>query len=165
MKNKTIIVLSWLLVLITALIIFNFSWQPAETSKVTSEDLVTQILGTVMDSEQITTPTIKKAQLPIRKVAHFGIYALLGFTLISAMEKTFKLKKWLQIVISASACVLYGTLDEINQIFRLGRTPYFLDSIIDSCGAIIGIFSYLGIMILFNKITKKREQNKDKQAI
>lgn len=165
MKDKIVIVSSWLLVLITALIIFNFSWQPAETSKVTSEDLVTQILGTVMDSEQITTPTIKKAQLPVRKVAHFGIYALLGFTLISAMEKTFKLKKWLQIVISASVCILYGTLDEINQIFRLGRTPYFLDSIIDSCGAITGIFAYVGIMILFNKIMNKQKQKTDKQAI
>ena len=164
MKDKIVIILSWLLVLITALIILNFSWQPAETSKVTSEDLVTQILGTVMDSEQITTPTIKKAQLPIRKIAHFGIYALLGFTLISAMEKTFKLKLWLLIVISESVCILYGTLDEINQIFRLGRTPYFLDSIIDSFGSLAGICAYLGIIILFKKIMKNKELNKEKQA-
>ncbi len=165
MKNKVIIILSWTLVFLTAFIIFCFSWQPAKSSVKTSEDMVVQILDVVMDKEQITTPVIKKAQLPIRKVAHFGIYMLLGFTLISAMEKSFKLKRWLLIVISESACAIYAVLDETNQIFRLGRTPYFVDTIVDSLGSISGIFFYFGAIALYTKVINKIEQKKDKQTV
>ena len=155
MKDKLTIVFSWVLVLITMLIIFNFSAQPGKQSSAMSEGAVVQILGIVMDKEEITPPVISKFQLPIRKLAHFGIYMLLGFCMISAFEKTFKIKLWLNAVLSELACVLYATSDEFHQSFSENRGPSVVDVLIDSSGAIVGILMFLGVLFLYNKSLKK----------
>jgi len=90
MKNKLVIITSWLLVLLTMIIIFNFSGQSATQSSQVSEGVVVEILGIVMDKEEITPPVIQKFQFPIRKLAHFGIYMLLGFCMMNAFLEHFR---------------------------------------------------------------------------
>lgn len=164
MKNKAVVILSWLLVLITVAIIFSFSFQDSTSSLVSSEDVASQVLSVVKENKDITPRAVRDFQFPIRKIAHFGIYMLLGFTIISAVEKTLKLKKILIITASELICIIIAISDEIIQIFREGRTAYYVDSIIDSVGAVTGIFFYVFIIYLCRKAVEKSENKKDKQT-
>ena len=152
MKNKIIIIFSWLLVLASMLMIYNFSAENAEKSTTTSGGVVVQILDIFMEKEEITPPVIKKYQFPIRKAAHFGIYMLLGFCMLSAFEKTFKIKIWLNIVFSMISSVLYAISDEIHQNFSAGRGPSPKDVLIDSAGALCGILFFWALLAILHKI-------------
>ena len=152
MKNKIIIVLSWALVLLTMMIIFNFSAESSEESSKTSGDVVEQVLGIFMEKEEITPPVIKKFQFPIRKAAHFGIYMLLGFCMMNAFDKTFKIKVIFNALYSVITCVLYAISDEIHQSFSLDRGPRALDTLIDSAGAVFGILIFICFLLLYEKI-------------
>ncbi len=160
MKNKIIVIFSWLLVLASMLIIYYFSEETADKSKVTSEGVIVQILDIFMDKEEITPPVIKKYQFPIRKAAHFGIYILLGFCMLSAFEKTFKIKIWLNIVFSLISCVLYAISDEIHQNFSAGRGPSPKDVLIDSAGALCGILIFTALLAILHKIEKHLKRSR-----
>ena len=160
MKNKLIVIFSWLLVLASMLMIYNFSAENAETSTATSEGVIVQILDIFMDKEEITPPVIKKYQFPIRKAAHFGIYILLGFCMLSAFEKTFKIKIWLNIVFSLISCVLYAISDEIHQNFSAGRGPSPKDVLIDSAGALCGILIFWALFAMLHKIEKHLKRSR-----
>ena len=159
MKNKTKIIFSWFLVGITMLIIFNFSDQSSQTSSETSEDVVVQFLDVFMEKEDITPPLVQKFQFPVRKVAHFSIYMLLGFCMINALEQSFKTKRALNIILSIGVCFLYAISDEIHQNFSAGRGPDFVDVIVDVCGSIIGTTLFLLFFIFYNKFTHKKSRN------
>lgn len=152
MKNKIIIVLSWALVLLTMLIIFNFSAETSEESSRTSSDVVEQVLGIFMEKEEITPPVVKKYQFPIRKAAHFGIYMLLGFCMLSAFDKTLRIKAILNVLLSVVTCILYAISDEIHQSFSFDRAPQALDALIDSIGAIVGVFAFMGFLLVYKKL-------------
>ena len=156
MKNKLIIVFSWLMVLASMLIIYNFSAESAEESTETSGGVVVQILEIFMEKEEITPTVVRKFQFPIRKAAHFGIYMLLGFCMLSAFEKSFKIRFWLNIIFSALACIAYAISDEIHQNFSAGRGPGARDVLIDSLGAVCGIFIFWSLLLILQKITKKK---------
>ena len=160
MKNKIIIIFSWFLVLASMLMIYNFSAESAEKSTTTSGGVVVQILDIFMDKEEITPPVIKKYQFPIRKAAHFGIYMLLGFCMLSAFEKTFKIKIWLNIVFSLISCVLYAISDEIHQNFSAGRGPSPKDVLIDSAGALCGILIFWALLAMLHKIEKHLKRSR-----
>ena len=121
MKNKVIVIASWLLVILTMIIIFNFSSQNSTQSSQVSEGVVVEILGIVMDKEEITPPVIQKFQFPIRKLAHFGIYMLLGFCMLNAYHNSTALKPWINIVLSIACCAAYAAFDEAHQSFSAGR--------------------------------------------
>ena len=155
MKNKLIIIFSWALVVATMLIIFNFSEQPAKQSAAVSEGVIVQILDVFMEKEEITPTVISKFQLPVRKIAHFCVYMLLGFCMISAFEKTFKLKLLLNSLFSVLACAIYAVSDEIHQNFSESRGPSVTDVLIDTGGATLGIASFLLFLYFFNKFQAK----------
>ena len=160
MKNKLIVIFSWLLVLASMLMIYNFSAENAEKSTATSEGVIVQILDIFMEKEEITPPVIIKYQFPIRKVAHFGIYMLLGFCMLSAFEKTFKIKIWLNIVFSMISSVLYAISDEIHQNFSAGRGPSPKDVLIDSAGALCGILIFCALLAMLHKIEKHLKRSR-----
>ena len=163
MKNRSIVVISWALVLFTMMIIFNFSAETSEQSTKTSEGVVVQVLDVFMEKENITPPVIKKFHSPMRKLAHFGIYMLLGFCVINAFEKTFHIKAWKNITLSAILCVLYAISDEIHQNFTEGRGPQLTDVIIDSCGTFVGIAMFIAFIAIYNNLVlpklEKRSRN------
>ena len=155
MRDKLSIVMSWALVVMTMLIIYNFSAQPAAESTVVSEGVVVEILDVVMDKEEITPPVIQKFQFPIRKGAHITIFMLLGFCMLSAITKSFRLKLWVCAIISEIACILYAILDEIRQSFSEGRSANAFDVMIDSTGATLGILIFVLFLILYHKFILK----------
>lgn len=68
----------------------------------------------------------------IRKLAHFSIYAALGFS-SCLMFKSYGCKHYH--VFSILFCILYAASDEFHQMFVSQRSPQIFDVFIDSCGA------------------------------
>ena len=158
MKNKVIIIASWLLVLLTMIIIFNFSSQTSTQSEAVSESVIVDILGVFMEKEEITPPVVQKFQIPIRKIAHFGIYMLLGFCMLNAFYNTTSLKSRVNIALSCFSCAAYAAFDEAHQSFSEGRGPSIIDVLIDTGGAILGVFLFVLFILLCKKIVNKKSR-------
>lgn len=157
MKNKIIVVASWVLVLFVMVMIFNFSSETGAVSTQTSADVVVEVVDVFMEKEEITTEVVQKFQFPIRKLAHFGIYMLLGFCVMNAIEKTFKFKIYLSVFLSFVFSFMYACSDEFHQSYTENRGPSFIDVLIDSGGALVGIFTFILIIWLINKFLKTRK--------
>lgn len=157
MKRKLfIIICSWLMVLCTMLMIFNFSEEDSTESSKTSSHIIEDVLGVFMPEEEITEEVIDKYQFSFRKTAHFGIFMLLGFCLANAFKNTISLKLVFTYLISFASVALYATFDEIHQGLSDGRAPSFIDALIDASGGLAGIGLFALMIFVFNtKLLKK----------
>ena len=81
----------------------------------------------------------------IRKLAHFSIYALLGFNMYHTLSN-YNLKH--SAILAILFCFLYACSDEWHQSFVANRSSQFRDVCIDTCGA--------SIMILCNVYYKHK---------
>ncbi|MBR1386462.1 MAG: VanZ family protein [Bacilli bacterium] len=81
---------------------------------------------------------------PVRKVAHFTEYLILGILAFFTL-KEFGVKN---IYVMFLLCFLYAYSDEFHQLFVVGRNGNFFDVILDTFGSITGI-------IIFHKIYLK----------
>ena len=68
--------------------------------------------------------------LVLRKLAHFGEYAVLGLLLVRAFGRE---------PLAAAAGVAYAATDELHQQFVPGRHAAFRDVAIDSAGVLAGL--------------------------
>jgi VanZ family protein len=68
--------------------------------------------------------------LVLRKLAHFGEYAVLGLLLVRAFGRE---------PLAAAAGVAYAATDELHQHFVHGRHAAFRDVAIDSAGVLAGL--------------------------
>ena len=72
------------------------------------------------------------------KVSHFGAYALLGWLLAFAAERS-----RLPVVVALVLGVLYGATDELHQAYVPGRSPDVLDWFADAAGVAAATFVYV----------------------
>ena len=156
MKEKIILIASWLCVLLTMVMIFCFSAEDAEKSTQTSAGVIEDVLDTVLPDEQVTPELVSKLQFPFRKMAHFGIFMLLGFCLSNAFERTIQKKWYISYPCSLICGILYAISDEWHQNFSFGRGPTIKDVLIDSAGVLIGISVFVLFIYIFNSIKAKK---------
>ena len=125
------------LVIIWMIVIFMFSNQKANESTNLSNSFIIKIVDVV---EKITNHEFNNEEVinnfvyPVRKLAHFSIYFILGILTIEAIKH-----KNNAFIIAITICVLYSISDEIHQQFVDGRTGKIIDVFIDSIGSLIGI--------------------------
>lgn len=143
-------------------IIFCFSAQDGETSggismKVSQMgvDFWNNLAGKGW-SEQIKLQMAQYFEHPVRKMAHFAEYALMGFLQCSILRchiqknKKVFLFTILWVAVSAAA-------DEIHQLFVPGRWGSGADVLLDTCGgAFGGAFCLLFVYIFIKVRTAKR---------
>ena len=85
--------------------------------------------------------------IDFRKLAHFGIYMFLGFSVVfsfSIVDKKTLILVFLGIFIFACS-------DELHQTFISGRGGQFSDVLIDCAGGMIGIIFGRKLQIKFRK--------------
>jgi len=124
--------------------IFILSHQPASESNELSKGIskvVAQNIEMVSGKEEIN---IRNFNNTIRDYAHFGLYFILGVIVVSALKK-FGLNIINTILFSIFICVAYAISDELHQVFVPGRGAQLSDVMIDSTGAILGVFITLCI--------------------
>jgi hypothetical protein len=68
--------------------------------------------------------------LVLRKIAHFGEYAVLGFLLVRAVERE---------LLALAAGIAYAFTDELHQHFVPGRQAAFRDVAVDAAGVLLGV--------------------------
>ena len=155
MKINSLRIILIILLLLQMWIIFGFSNQDGETSGSISRkitEIITKNINSIQnlpkDEKEIK---LKKIEYVVRKLAHFSIYTVIGFLLMSWMS-TYKLKQRNRITISAVIGLLYAISDEIHQAFIPGRGPKIGDVGIDFSGVVVGmLIATLIIKILISK--------------
>lgn len=149
----TIIIFSWLAVLITMLVIARFSLQTSSDSSSTSEIF----LKLIPFYDRLSPSVLDIFHTIIRKLAHFTIYALLGFCAFNAYSVTLKIKNLFLCLLSVGISSTYATIDEfVFQALAEGRAPMLFDVFIDTLGALFGSVLMLMIFLLV-KLNKKRK--------
>jgi len=155
-KNNLILkrVIFLTLLLIIFYIIFGFSSQDGEESGTISHKVtvfIIDIFNKDIDYE-LKLNYITKLEPIIRKIAHFSIYTVVGFSMMGFMC-TFDMKNVLKISISSFVGLIYAISDEIHQSFTPGRSPRLFDVGIDFLGVLNGIIIIIILIILIEKIS------------
>ncbi|MBE5869890.1 MAG: VanZ family protein [Lachnospiraceae bacterium] len=158
--------LSFLPALVVMYMIFSFSSQSGADSshlsyKVTKELVVIadQVLQKDMSEAQIET-AVEKYHHYVRKMAHFTEYMILAISVAFPLYVYGLRGLWL-VFFAGAFCVGFACLDEYHQSFVAGRGPSKRDVLIDSSGALLGIYitriiSFIGRKTIFAPLAKKR---------
>ena len=140
-------------------IIFGFSNQNAETSGGISQKVTKYIIKIIPQLQKLENmqkeKIINQIEKIVRKIAHFTIYTLVGFLLMSLMI-TYKMKEMNQIGMSLIIGLVYASSDEIHQAFIPGRSAQLTDVILDTIGVLAGIFISILLVEIFRKFSKKK---------
>jgi len=135
---KPITIFSWIAVICWLILIFSFSAQPAVQSDGLSRQVTKIILDIIDNVIPIEENGLDQLNSIIRKLAHFGVYLVLGVLINNAFEKS-GVKDLKGFMISLLFCVLYAISDEVHQLYVPGRGAQVTDVLIDSWGAFVGI--------------------------
>ena len=145
MHKKIIYLICIILCLIT---IFIFSSKDSNESNHTSKSLINKSVDTyetVTKKDVDNKKVVNTLNYPVRKLAHFSIYLLLGIFVYLFMNTT-KINN--RVIISIIFCLICAIFDETHQLFT-GRTSKVLDVLIDTLG------SSTSILILKYKTSRK----------
>lgn len=137
-------------------LIFSFSNQKDVDSSKVSDGFIDRTVVRIYKifNENITkekeNEIIEKYTYPIRKLAHYTLYFILGI-LSFLVVKDYSINKKL-IIYSLLICFLYACSDEFHQLFIIGRSARVLDVMIDTFGSSCSI----SIFYIFNKKISKK---------
>ena len=142
-------VIKGLIVVLCMLSIFLFSTDNSRESTSKSNRVILGITNLFHKdlSNKEKEKIIDMFFVPIRKMAHFGIYLVLGISLISFLRE-FSIPILKLLLLSIFLAFLYACSDVIHQLFVPGRSGQFSDVLLDTLGASVAIFIYY---LLFRK--------------
>lgn len=160
-RNKLLIILNWVIIILWCGFIFWFSSRAGTDSEYDSSsvfDIFLKIFYPPYKGFDFTGQMLfqEKYIYLFRKLAHFVEYAVLGFFAYPA----FSMLKSRAARFSSSAvfCVLIAISDEFHQTFVPGRDGKPTDVLIDSVGAIFGIAVTALLIVIVSKIKDKRHK-------
>lgn len=143
-------------------VIFSFSAQKKEESSEVSEAFSYRMVSSTgllfhlnLDEEQLRE-IANAIEHTVRKAAHmteYGILSILFYIWLGKWQFTMSKRSVMAIVLAA----LYAASDELHQLFVPGRAGRFSDVIIDSIGAIIGVFVFLGVKKCISFLWNRRK--------
>lgn len=142
-------------------VIFSFSAQDGETSGGISLKISgmgvnfwNELMKKGWDREMLRELAVH-LEHPIRKMAHFGEYALMAFLQYSilycnvAKRNAVLIAAFIWLSVSAAA-------DEIHQLFVPGRCGSVSDVVLDICGGIFGVLMCILVIKIIKNIRKNR---------
>ena len=158
MKVKVIRFILVLLLLVTFGMIFNFSNQDSEKSGNTSQKVTEAITKDVKSIQKLNknekAKVIDKIEDVIRKIAHFSLYALVGF-LLMALFSTYNINEKNKIISTIIIGAIYAISDEFHQSFISGRSGQVSDVFLDTLGVTVG---GLFILLIIKTVKKFRKE-------
>ncbi len=150
MVLKTVRYISLVLLVLWMGVIFAFSAQAGEESSEVSRGVVVKVAEIIYPNyeslnESQKVEVIQKFYIPVRKIAHFSEFFVLG-AISFVFFATFKrLPPKILPLIPFLFGVLYAISDEIHQWFIDGRACSIVDILIDSSGVLFAVF--IGFLI------------------
>jgi hypothetical protein len=146
-------------------VVFIFSSMTSEESNSKSQRTINTVIEKVLDvtnDSGITDkhPTEEKMNKvatflnkPLRKCMHASVYFILSILLYNLFNLC-KISNWKSCILSVVCSFLYACTDEFHQLFVDGRTGQFIDVLIDTVGAVIGVIVINIVFKIINKIKK-----------
>ncbi len=144
MKIKILRLISAVALIMWMTLIFAFSSESAAESTGTSDSFTKTVVSYVypefveMEYEQ-QQEIINVVSFPVRKLAHFSLFAVLGVFSILFFATFLRLKIKYRYLLSLIFCFLYAISDELHQLFVTGRACRLYDIAIDVIGSLAGI--------------------------
>ena len=136
------------LLILWLIVIFNFSNQNGVISGGNSSGIIYLTLDIIYNIFNISKDNIYEVlsiiHNPIRECAHVFEYFVLAFLTYKTLE-SFNIKEN-KYIITILFCFLSASLDEIHQLFIVGRAFEYYDILMDTLGSIL--------MLLFIKVIK-----------
>ncbi|MBR4896028.1 MAG: VanZ family protein [Clostridia bacterium] len=141
----------WLLVLMWMAVIFCFSMENADESSSTSGAVIRWLLERFDRAFPALSPAEQFAEIEawsfaVRKLAHFLIFAVLGFLTTAACSVDLGGKE--AFLTALAIGIVYAATDEIHQAFVPGRACQFRDVLIDASGVLLGAGSFTLIRLI-----------------
>lgn len=140
-------------------LIFSMSAEASNDSAQRSDGITEVVVSLLFRNfEDMTeaeqTAFIEKVEHIVRKIAHFGIFAVLG-VLVSVASYGFIAYRRTHFLRTFIIGVVYAASDEIHQYFVPGRGPKVTDVMIDGAGVFCGaIFVLLVVTVYFKRKEK-----------
>ena len=142
-KNALSLLLLCLLIA-NVCIIFGLSSEDAAQSTDRSEGVADVIAGVIVDGyhemdTQHQQNEIHKIHVPLRTVAHFSLFACLGF-ISTVLVYSLGLKKWYFTMLSPLLFgLVYAVFDELHQQFSANRVSDVDDVLTDFAGVLVAV--------------------------
>ena len=143
-------------------VIFLFSSQNGQLSSDVSEGFAARLFSIIYPSFRDMSDLeklnfLETVMLPIRKLAHFTLYFILGFlaSLFFVTIKNYGI--YIKGAISWGFCVLYAASDEIHQYFVPDRACAFRDVLIDSSGALLSVTIFVALICSIKRFRKYKK--------
>ena len=142
MNKKTI---SWIIVIIWAIVIFIMSSMNTNESNNSSKHVINNVVEKTVEttnglgitdkhpSKNKMDQAIEKLNYPLRKVAHASEYFIFTILILIALKNS-GVKGNKRFIIALVICFIYACTDEYHQTFVNGRTGQFSDTLIDTFG-------------------------------
>lgn len=147
------------LVLCTTWALFFFSGQSGPESNAVSSGFTEMILSVL--HIELTTAQLSTFHVVVRKMAHFGLFFLLGVGLMALFYK-FGLKRGIPMAVALS--VVVAAANEYHQLLGGTRTASIKDVCLDSAGAIVGCLIYCilcALVCVWRPATQEKRRNYD----
>ena len=146
----------WALVIAWMAVIFHFSAQAADDSDRTSGRVVAWLIDHFDRSFSSLSPEAQLQRMEawsfaVRKLAHFLIFAVLGFLSFAAFSADLPPRKAFPAALGLGAA--RAVLDEVHQAFVPGRSCEFRDVCIDFAGVLLGAAF---LLLIFSCIQRKK---------
>ncbi len=154
MKENILKAILIILLLGTFGMIFGFSSQNSDESGGISKQITKTLTKNIKSVQSLEKEqkekVLEEIETVIRKTAHFSIYTIVGFLVMSLLS-TSQLQNKYKIGLSILIGVLYASSDEIHQAFVPGRGCQATDVMIDTFGVLLGIWFAIGVKKLRKK--------------
>jgi len=160
-KRIAVSIVAAIFLVILYITIFNFSEQDGEASGNLSHEVTKWI---VEGWERITagnwTEEVKNAWIsywehPIRKLAHFSEYAVMGILVFGVWHPWIR-TGWKRNLLIIAWVFISAALDEWHQTFIADRCGNFMDVLLDTSGGCFGLI----VCLVFMKICSLRKGKK-----
>lgn len=147
---KKLRIMSGVLALFWMCVIFSFSAQKREESSAVSIGFSYRVVSSTthlfhlnLDEERMRE-IANSIEHTVRKAAHMTEYAILSI-LIYVWLGLWQQPWWKKSLEAFCIAIPYAASDELHQLFVPGRAGKMGDVLIDSAGAVLGLFLFLGV--------------------
>ena len=139
-KGCAVVVVCTALTVLSVAAIIRFSGQDSGQSNALSRGLTAWLLSFI--PLENTRENLELLNWILRKLAHFGLYFLLGVGLTGLVRKQRKVPVLLLVIVLGG---LFAVSDEFHQRFSQGRSPSGWDVLLDTCDVAAGWGAFQGM--------------------
>ena len=159
---KILRITAGVLALLWMCVIFVFSAQAKEESSAVSMGFSYRVVSSTgfllhlnLDEEKLRE-IASGIEHTVRKAAHMTEYAILSICIYIWLG-LWKSEWWKKCLAAFCIAALYAVSDEVHQYFVPGRAGRVSDVLIDSAGALLGLFIFLGVKRCISFLWNRRK--------